>query len=180
MSLFPAVEELIATKLLFPTWYRSHYWLNVIDMESRDIEVYDPMSNYLSHKTRSAYFKGLIEALEAAVPESKNKWFYDLKDCTQKSDGHNCGIYVMSFAKDVVIGNMDNLCSFINALGLREEIGIELMSTESAGRDMLRLNNFDWTITYTSLCDHGNHGVARRVVVEACLVITIQHINSSF
>ena len=151
LSLFPPLAEVRSAKLLFPTLYWKHYWLNVIDMESYDIEVFDPMSDYLSHRTRSQYFKGLIEVLTSLVPESKNKWFYDLTDCTQQPDRYNCGVYIMAFAKHIIEGNLENLSLPVNASELREEIGLDLLTTETAGRDILRLNNYDWTRTYVQL-----------------------------
>ncbi len=57
----------------------------------------------------------------------------------------------MVFAEDILSGNHGNLALKIVPGMKRREIGIALLNTTAAGRDILALNNQDWTRTYLQL-----------------------------
>jgi len=155
-SLFPrdVIEDPMNTLVLLPSLHLDHFWLTVINPERYDIYVYDSMSNYLSQRQRAEFMRGLISNLEIIFPGTQGLWTCDLEKSVQQKDGFNCGVFVMFYAKELTLGHKDSIGdTTFRPNEFREEVALELLNTTTAGRELLRLNNYDWVRTFQHLED---------------------------
>ena len=129
------------TKLLFPSVYRGHYWLNEINLLINHIRIYDSKQNFIQELALKDYMDGLINVLKEMTPGGNSPWTYNDQACQQQADGINCGVFVMAFADELTSGSAPDMLNMnIKPYSFRNKALRELLQTTNVGREVISRN----------------------------------------